>query len=111
MWPPLKSPPPVRSRGDGGAGQGDGRGEGAGKKGQGGCARARVWRLGGGAPVRAQEGSQPERPLSGSTGGVVKSPASGCARRVRIAPASRGPTQPCEAGVGEQAESAPGVGD
>lgn len=52
-----------------------------------------------------------ERPLSGSTGGAVKSPASGCARRVRIAPASRGPTQPCEAGVGEQAESAPGVGD
>lgn len=43
--------------------------------------------------------------------GAVKSPASGCARRVRIAPASRGPTQPCEAGVGEQAESAPGVGD
>lgn len=98
MWPPLKTPPLVRSRGDGGAGQGDGRGEGTGKKGQGRCARARVWRLGGGAPVRAQEGSQPGRPLSGSTGGAVKSPASGCARRVRIALASRGPTHPARLG-------------
>lgn len=91
VWPPLKTPPLVRSRGDGGAGQGDGRGEGTGKKGQGRCARARVWRLGGGAPVRAQEGSQPGRPLSGSTGGAVKSPASGApaaseSRRPRGAP-------------------------
>lgn len=41
----------------------------------------------------------------------MKSPASVRARRVRIAPAPRGPTHPARLGVGEQAESAPGVGD
>lgn len=64
--------------------------------------------------MRAQEGSQPGRPLSAGTGGAVKSPASERAsvraRRVRIAPASLGPHTPCEAGarVGDKEESQPG---
>ncbi|XP_047639530.1 pleckstrin homology domain-containing family F member 2 isoform X2 [Phacochoerus africanus] len=44
-----------------------------------GCARARArgWRVGGGAPVRAQGRGCPRRPLWGSTGGAGGSPASG----------------------------------
>lgn len=103
----AEEPAPRGLRGDGGAGQGEGRGEGTGKKGQGGCARALARRLRGGAPVRAQEGRQPERPLSGWPGGAAKSPASGCARRVQIAPASRGPTHPARLGSGSRRSPRP----